>query len=121
MITREQKRMALETARLDYDDGDQWGWAMGHFFAVADTLHHMDANIPYRWHYGHGAACRGALETLAEERANGVAPEDSGAPWPDTEYLRFMDAGELGAAVLTYAGSVLDRYCGRLVRAGKDY
>ena len=69
MITREQKRMALETARLDYDDGDQWGWAMGHFFAVADTLHHMDANIPYRWHYGHGAACRGAPGAHMRQRS----------------------------------------------------
>lgn len=116
-LTREHKRKALEIARLD-DWGDPFGTAMLHSFAIADTIEHMGGDCPPHWQYHHGAICKGVLPDVLAFQAG----DESADPlWPDCEYVPFMDAGEFGIELLTYAGNVLDRYLAFVKRAGRDY
>lgn len=103
-LTREQKRMALDLVRLEAGDDDVWGLAMSHMFAVSEVLYHAGADLP--WSFRDGARCPGPIESQQ---------------WPDAEYVPFLDAGELGIEMLTYAGRVLDRYSRWIERAGKSY
>ena len=126
-LTREQRRYALRPAREEYQytSGDEWGFALTHWHGIADALYHADADIPTEWRYRHGA-CAGALATYHMEcdpcpMASPNYPDDCQCTSPDREYVAYLDAGELGIEMLTYAGRVLDRYAARLERAGKDY
>lgn len=122
MLTVEQKRHAMTPARIDYGDSDEWGTTMGHWFAIAETLHHAGATLPRRWQFRHGMStlCN-PFDQYAEHDPRGECAEDCEHEYPDVEYSPFLDAGELGIEMLTYAGNVLDRYSGWLKRAGKDY
>lgn len=121
-LTREQRRMALNLVRMDCDD-DVWGTCMTHLFGVAEVLYHAGAEIPARWGYSHrGYYC----DPIAKYHPGSLPCEDahpgeSECDWPAAEYVPFLDAGELGEQMLTYAGNVLDRWAGVIKRAGRDY
>ena len=126
MLTREQKRKALEIARQD-DWDDPWGTAMSHAFAISDTLYHAEADIPGQWGYRHGmfqhdpVADWHPYDQPCPLNHSTDYPDECNCQYPDREYVPFLDAGEFGIELLTYAGNVLDRYCGFVKRAGKDY
>lgn len=112
MLTREQKRMALAEYRLESDDA--WGNTLNHHFAVAEVAYHAGADLPEWWNFRDSPVHTDPayLQDLSSSE---------NAEWPDSEYVHFLDAGELGIEMLIYAGNVLGRYLNRLQRAGKDY
>ena len=120
-LTIEQRKRSLELFRMDSSD-DPWGDGMRHFFAAADVLHHAGAPIPPRWQYQHGPLefCNPipSWHGGQTEHPNG---EPCNCSWPESEPVPFLDAGDLGIEMLTYAGNVLDRYLAFVKRAGKDY
>lgn len=124
MLTREMKREALSTFRMD-GGGDPWGEGMSHFFGVAEVLYHADQDLPERWQFRHGQSryCNPIEAFVAHSNHDPEDEEscDCSGMWPDTEYVPFLDAGPLGVAMLTYAGNVFDRYLGFVKRAGRDY
>ena len=89
-------------------DGDAWGWAMGHSFAISANLYARRWVVPAKWKY---------RNPWAPEHERGIIAET----WPDSEYSNLIDAGAIGANDLRRAGNVLNRYCRILVRGGKDY
>jgi len=130
------KREALRPFREEsqYTSGDEWGVALSHWFGVAEVLYHANEPLRHEWMFRHGACNR---DPIGEYHAEGepcpvherFGPCDccQEAEYrececqEEREYVPFLDAGETGIAMLLYAGRVLDRYCGWLKRAGKDY
>lgn len=117
-LTRDMKRQALSLVRMDMDD-DPWGTGMTHFFDIADTIHHV-REAPPAWQYRNPWLSR-VSEIIECGNDTGHNPETCRCSWPQTEYIHFLEAGELGLDMLTYAGNVLNRYLGFVKRAGLDY
>ena len=138
-LTRAMKREALRPFREEwqYTSGDEWGVAMGHWFGVAEVLYHAGEDLPREWQFrdspcdhdpirdwhaddapcpNHREECEFCPETLSD---GSLAYECDCQE--ERQYVPFLDAGESGIAMLLYAGRVLDRLCGHLRRAGKDY
>lgn len=94
---------------------------MSHHFAVAEVLYHAGAEIPAHWRYVHPMGRDADCNPIAW----GVNhwDEEGGCvhSYPETEYVPFLDAGELGIAMLQYVGNVMGRYANRVKWAGKDY
>lgn len=115
-LTREQKRHATAAMRLD-DWSDPWGTSMSHAFGVAEVLYHADPSaVPARWKFQHGASAHcNPIEDWHGEDCDGSHN------WPESEYVPFLDAGELGIAMLVYVGDVAARMAHFAKRAGRDY
>ena len=136
-LTRAMKREALRPFREEwqYTSGDEWGVAMGHWFGVAEVLYHAGEDLPREWQFRDSPCDHDPIaEYHAEgkpcpvhERFGPCQHETCAQYGPECEcseergYVPFLDAGETGIAMLLYAGRVLDRLCGQLKRAGKDY
>lgn len=99
-------RAAKDLLALDSGMGDEWGWCMGHWFGVAETLYVSGESIPSAWAYRAGA---------------GVDVESVEETWPDSEWFALLDAGSVTADDLRHVGNVLTRYALRLERAGLNY
>ena len=135
MLTREMRRQALAPFRDEWSmrgcDGDAWGATLGHWFGVADVLYHADADLPGKWQFHHGAADHDPIgdfhawdQPCSLRECNAYCRDgehDCCQCQEERHYVPFLDAGETGIEMLTYAGNVLDRYAGWLKRAGKDY
>lgn len=93
---------------MDGDPGDRWGVTMGHRFAIAEALYHHGETIPDEWDFRHGALLPDELDCIRDE-------------YPDAEYYGELQAGDMSADQLRYAGNVLARYAACLRRAGLDY
>lgn len=116
--------MALSVARQD-DWDDPWGTGMSHMFAVAEVLYHASADLPGKWQFRHGMADH---DPIGNWHPYGQSCPLARLKFPDEcqcgeerEYVPFLDAGETGIEMLTYAGRALDRYLDVVRRAGKDY
>ena len=94
-----------ELIQQDLDDGDAWGSAMLHWFAISGWLHRLGHTTPPEWEYLPGMA------VMDED------PEE----WPDSEYGSLWAAGEFDVDDLIQAGNVLCRYVAILDRAGHSY
>ena len=119
-LTREQKRMALADFRSDDigPKGDPWGTGMSHMFAIADTLSYADS-VPHTWEYRQGISgdhVQGVIDCGQE-----TEHEDCQCDYQQIGYVPYLDAGELGLSMLTYAGNVINRYLDWVKRAGRDY
>lgn len=116
-LTKEQKKMALSPFAAD-DDYDRWGTGMNHMFAIADTLDHVAPyKMPSEWQFSHGASGRDCVQDILD------CPDHNGCQcdWPQAEYVSFLDAGELGIAMLVYAGTIINYLLDREKAAGRDY
>lgn len=124
-LTREQRRHALAPVREQWD-GDAWGSTLNPFF---DLAHFMDAagiDIPSEWEFRMGAGydLGDIVHAFQCDDVDGTCPVHacaSGELDRMRDWLPFLDAGELGIEMLTYAGNVLSRMAALVKRAGKDY
>lgn len=97
---------AMRTFRLTSDFRlDPWGGTMGHLFAISEVLYHSGRYTPQAWGFRHGVL---AHESWLED---GDAERD---------YYAYLDAGELGVAMLLFAGNVLNRYAVLLEANGRN-
>jgi len=92
---------------LDSGDGDPWGWALGHHFAIADLLFTFGEDIPEAWQFRPGARAYREADL-----------EDS---WPDSEWLDLYRSEMVTADELRHVGNVLARYTRLCVLHGLDY
>lgn len=97
-----------EIVTLDAGDSDVYGWAMGHLFAIAETLYANREYVPDAWQF----RCPWPPETRREHLAE---------IWPDEEYFAAYDRGDVTADRLRQAGEVMRRYVRRVRCAGRDY
>ena len=119
-LTREQRRHALAPVRENWDRHDVWGSTMGSFFDLAEFMDAASIDIPWDFtiRTGHD------LEDLTHAwQAVECDCDDcaSGETYGPSQFVPFLDAGELGIEMLVYAGNVLDRMRTLVERAGKDY
>lgn len=104
--SRNRGRAVIMGEIRTWDGADQWGHALGWWFAIADVLWHMDPSlIPADWIYRHAPGC------------TEPDPDD----YPTADVVAMVTAEEVTAADLVYAGRILDRYTGWLRAAGQDY
>lgn len=97
--------------RMD-DDGDPWGTAMSHAFAIAEALHHRQ----YTSWENENAANYALMQWRFRHSPVSDGPECSEfAAWPCDEYRRWSTRR------LIRTGRVINRYLDLLVRHGKDY
>jgi len=93
-----------------YPNGDRWGSAMGALFDIAHTLEHYGRDyLPHAWGYRDSPICHGLDKHSSGEndQARTIAAYVLRHPEREREIVR--------------AGNVLDRYIGRLDRAGLSY
>lgn len=123
-LTREQKKMALTPfATADDVKHDPFGVGMAHLFAIADTLSHVDS-VPGEWEYRQGMGgdhVQDVIDCGARKNPQGWAHFDCDCEYAQIEYVSWLDAGELGIEMLTYAGNVINYVVDREQRAGRDY
>lgn len=103
MLTREERREALDLVRMD-DDGDSWGTCMLHWFGVANVLYAYTGGVPSDWEYRPGLM---TMDALTE--------------WPDSEYAALYTGRQLTVVQLMYIGDVMMRWSSMLRHAGRDY
>lgn len=96
---------------LDSGGGDRYGWALGHHFAIAETLYAMGEDIPDEWEFRPGLGLNHSLEDI----------DLYDHPWPDVRYVEEVLNGAWSADDLRRAGNVLSRYVDLLKRHGLDY
>lgn len=96
-------------------DGDVWGFAMSHSFAISENLYAYGEDIPAEWQFRDPWPADYRRAEIEDD------DENTGRHWPDCEYSSLYRAGEITGDDLRHAGNVLSRYCRRLVWAGKDY
>src|ERR1044072_682131 len=88
---------------------DPWGWAIGHHFAIAETLYRAGEWIPATWEYRPGMGVE-----------QGEAPDESD-DWSAALLYEMFDDDEIDGDDLRHAGNVLARYCRLCVAQGLDY
>lgn len=91
----------------DSGENDVWGWGIGHWFDVANTLHLRGEGIPTEWRYRPSP-----LMAESSEREDSLAL---------SELLDAYDAGRITGMDLREAGTILSRYCEHLKFHGVDY
>jgi hypothetical protein len=110
MITREQKRDALNLVRMD-GWSDPWGTANAHMFGACTALYVNRLPIPDGWRFDPGP--RPGPKYTPERYAADMA--DS---WPDSEYLTGYSEGWYTPEQLRYIGAAMLRMIHRIQRAG---
>jgi len=116
-LTREQKKMALRPfATADDVKYDLWGTGMAHLFAIADTLYEV-AEVPSEWGFKPGLGSGSTVQEIIDCGEH----DDCQCDWAQVQYVPFIDAGELGIEMLTYAGNVINYLVDRERAAGRDY
>ena len=91
---------------------DRRGSAKSHAFGISETLYAYGEEIPAAW---------GFRDPWPVDYRRELLESDDDAEWPDSEYADMLRVGDITGDDLRRAGNVLNRYCRRLVRAGKDY
>lgn len=93
---------------IDSGDDDAYGWALNHWFDIAETLYATEAAIPSDWTYHNPWSRQHTLTRL-------LNPSDG----PENEMFELAREGLATHPDLTHAGNVLGRYMRRLNHLGR--